>query len=457
MSNYKLSNKVCPEGMTTEEWQVALRREAARRESFTVEHLDNGRIWGDYLVRHGNNSYKVAFRGVESDWNYCSCLDFRTTGLGTCKHIESVVHMLENEVGGYPWGGLVYRPAYSSIYVSYKGGRKVRFSCGVNEENLFRSFRKRYFGEENLLDENDYPDLDKIAAEGLRLSDSFRCYEDVYEIVDEVVSTNRWRQVVLDTFPEKKMDTIYAATCGHEAIQSELYDLLLQGNGIMVGESTHTLRKEIIAMASFIVSHEEGPAVIVSSSVQTLGAWQSLIAHSPLAAEDRIYIFSQEDFDATRRLPAGRLSFLFVENSDVLKEWANPLSILIKRLSIKHLYMHLPTLSKLSPVQFSSITQHISPYLLAPFYRFINDFRSSFPLSDMGDNLPEMAHSFVFTRNQTRSLTWREEASDHVHEEDAELLVSNFMSALTGILQNPQAVTLLQDRLSQLSPKPTDQ
>ena len=76
MNGYKLSNRVCPEGMTLEEWQVALRREAAQREMFSVEHMDSGRIWGDYLVRHGDNSYKVAFRGVESDRNFCSCLDF---------------------------------------------------------------------------------------------------------------------------------------------------------------------------------------------------------------------------------------------------------------------------------------------------------------------------------------------------------------------------------------------
>ena len=43
----RLSNKICPDNMTIEEWQVALRRENARESDFTVEHLDKNRIWGD--------------------------------------------------------------------------------------------------------------------------------------------------------------------------------------------------------------------------------------------------------------------------------------------------------------------------------------------------------------------------------------------------------------------------
>ena len=54
----RLSNKICPENMTVEEWQVALRRENARESDFQVDHLDKNRIWGDYLVSSGTGSYR---------------------------------------------------------------------------------------------------------------------------------------------------------------------------------------------------------------------------------------------------------------------------------------------------------------------------------------------------------------------------------------------------------------
>ena len=55
MERPKLSNRFCPEGMTVEEWQVALRHEFARDNEFIVEDLDDNKRWGDYLVNHGAN------------------------------------------------------------------------------------------------------------------------------------------------------------------------------------------------------------------------------------------------------------------------------------------------------------------------------------------------------------------------------------------------------------------
>ena len=58
----RLSNKICPDNMTIEEWQVALRRENARESDFSVEHLDKNRIWGDYLVCYGALSCRLPWR-----------------------------------------------------------------------------------------------------------------------------------------------------------------------------------------------------------------------------------------------------------------------------------------------------------------------------------------------------------------------------------------------------------
>mgnify|MGYP007110401553 FL=1 len=140
----RLSNKICPDNMTIEEWQVALRRENARESNFSVEHLDKNRIWGDYLVCSDTGRYKVAFRGVQSDRNFCSCLDFRTNGLGTCKHLEAVSLFLQEHVPGYPWAGLSYAAEYSSMFVSYKGGRSIRIRIGDAYRNEYERLKEKY-------------------------------------------------------------------------------------------------------------------------------------------------------------------------------------------------------------------------------------------------------------------------------------------------------------------------
>ena len=177
----RLSNKICPDNMTIEEWQVALRRENARESDFTVEHLDKNRIWGDYLVCSTTGRYRVAFRGVQSDRNFCSCLDFRTNGLGTCKHLEAVSLFLEEHVPGYPWAGLSYAAEYSSIYVSYKGGRSIRLRVGDAYRAEYERLKEKYFSPEGILPESNYHLLEQICEEALAISSSFLCYEDVQE------------------------------------------------------------------------------------------------------------------------------------------------------------------------------------------------------------------------------------------------------------------------------------
>ena len=88
----KLNNLFKPEDMSLEEWQVALRQQQAEKESFVICQEDDWSESGAYKVRNDvtRQEYKVVYRGKNSPWNYCSCYDFKTSQLGTCKHIEGV-------------------------------------------------------------------------------------------------------------------------------------------------------------------------------------------------------------------------------------------------------------------------------------------------------------------------------------------------------------------------------
>jgi hypothetical protein len=69
------------------------REERARTEKMKVEPADSSRPWTDYTVlsRLSGKSYRVALRGLEVGDSFCSCPDFRTNTLGTCKHILHVL------------------------------------------------------------------------------------------------------------------------------------------------------------------------------------------------------------------------------------------------------------------------------------------------------------------------------------------------------------------------------
>jgi superfamily II DNA or RNA helicase len=81
---------------------LAERAERAKVEKMSVESADPSRPWTDYTVRNkvSGKTYRVALRGAAAGESYCSCPDFRTNTLGTCKHVMRVMTVVRRRFDG---------------------------------------------------------------------------------------------------------------------------------------------------------------------------------------------------------------------------------------------------------------------------------------------------------------------------------------------------------------------
>ena len=81
---------------TTDEQEVERRRWRGRTQVFGFERLEPKlEYFGDFEVESSSaGSYTVEIRDLKELVNSCTCRDFETSGLGTCKHIEGVLHLL---------------------------------------------------------------------------------------------------------------------------------------------------------------------------------------------------------------------------------------------------------------------------------------------------------------------------------------------------------------------------
>ncbi|MDY6122894.1 MAG: SWIM zinc finger family protein [Porphyromonas sp.] len=454
MNEPRLSNKICPDGMSVEEWQAQLRRESAAEGNFQIEHLDNNRIWGDYLVYSGTGKYKVAFRGVRSDKNYCSCLDFRTNGLGTCKHIESVTMHLAQEVPGYPWANIIYSAPYSSIYVSYKGGRSIKLRIGDNFSQEFEALRREYFDEDNTLPVGRYRELDEICNRAAAIDSSFRCYEDVFEFAKQINEQQDWEDNVQALFPSGMVDTPHASQLP-ESLRRKVYEYCRKGYGLIVNITDTVIVHEILALAEAIctIEQEHEPlGIILVDDVTRLNYWRALLDQSGLDKLP-IQVVIDQQFAKQVYTTSPSSSFVYVDKADNLKEWRNPVSSALKRFKTDHLYMRISNISTLTPVQLSSILQHINPYVLGPFYKFIHQYRPIFPLRNDGSNVPDLLQSFVFFHDRdditkaTKELMRMMPGVLTPGIETNNKKVSDFIAALGQVLEDASAREKLLDLL----------
>jgi superfamily II DNA or RNA helicase len=77
----------------------AERLERAKSERMKIAPADVRTPWTDYVVTSlvSGKTYRVALRGLEPGQSYCSCPDFRSNTLGTCKHIMKVAHAAQRK------------------------------------------------------------------------------------------------------------------------------------------------------------------------------------------------------------------------------------------------------------------------------------------------------------------------------------------------------------------------
>ncbi len=68
---------------------LADREERAAVEKMKLQAMDPDQPWTDYTItsRQSGKTYRVSLRGLQPGESYCSCPDFRTNHLGTCKHV----------------------------------------------------------------------------------------------------------------------------------------------------------------------------------------------------------------------------------------------------------------------------------------------------------------------------------------------------------------------------------
>src|SRR5580700_3469473 len=130
----KLSRTHAPADLSPGDWQRGLRRQFGREQAFGLENLGSEPFFSEFRVSNpvSKASYRVAIRGLGPGGNFCSCPDYATGELGTCKHIEFTLARLEKKRGAKTAFARGYEPAFSELYLRNDGKRSVHFRAGTD-------------------------------------------------------------------------------------------------------------------------------------------------------------------------------------------------------------------------------------------------------------------------------------------------------------------------------------
>ncbi|MEZ6143710.1 MAG: SNF2-related protein [Zavarzinella sp.] len=132
------------------EEQIDLRRLRAQAGKFQIENLTNKRLFSDYRITNpeSGGTYTVQIRGFDVGDNHCTCPDYRSNTLGTCKHIEAVLNAVAADAPEQVKSrkAAVTRPELILDYTGERLRLKMRLP-GRTSDQLTHLLQK-YFNEE---------------------------------------------------------------------------------------------------------------------------------------------------------------------------------------------------------------------------------------------------------------------------------------------------------------------
>lgn len=182
-----------PDDMTIDEWQAGLRRQFAINQNFEFENLGDNPVFSDFNVFNplSDRTYKVAVRSEIPGLNFCSCPDFKVNLLGTCKHIEYVLHQLKSNTRNEQIFKNGNTQFYSSISLKYGAERKVYLRIGENNHYEIKDLAKKYFDGNNYLKPDAFDSFENFYLKALSLDQEFKCYPDAVDYIIDIRSRDK--------------------------------------------------------------------------------------------------------------------------------------------------------------------------------------------------------------------------------------------------------------------------
>ncbi|HZD51694.1 MAG TPA: DEAD/DEAH box helicase, partial [Woeseiaceae bacterium] len=206
----KLSRTHAPADLSPVEWQRGLRRQFGREQAFGLENLTSEPFFSEFRVSNpaSQSSYRVAIRGRGPGGNFCSCPDYATSELGTCKHIEFTLARLEKKRGAKAAFARGYRPAFSELYLRNDGRRRIHFRGGTDCPQGLRKAAAALFdlGHDGMLPDHRYDQLESFITMASKSGHEFRAYDDALDFIAGMRDAERRASKLAELFPRGAAD-----------------------------------------------------------------------------------------------------------------------------------------------------------------------------------------------------------------------------------------------------------
>ncbi len=382
----KISVINCPKDMTLEEWQRSLRRMAVEKEPFGISApIHTG---APFIVTSGKSGrkYRVDYYGPFSKLNRCECMDFKTSRLGTCKHIEAISLTGNGRYARKVWTA----PDYTHVYVDYVDDRKVKIRKGATVPDEMTALINGLFDDKGVIKDSGCDPSDFI-RKARELDDTFEWETDALNLIIESRDKKRRERIIEEKYADSDFEGL---------LKTKLHPYQADGvrfafiGGRTINADEMGLGKTVQAIATAELLRREGlvESVIIICPTSLKYQWLSEIKRftdsSAIVAEGNLFKRRDQLNDheffykiCSFHAMANNIKGGFIPESDMiiydelqrLKNRETQMGKQLRKLQSQYVLALSGTPLENRLEELYSVTQLVDQFILGPLYKFNAD------------------------------------------------------------------------------------
>lgn len=380
--------------------QIERRRERARAEILKIANKGSHPVFSQFEVKSVSGSaYRVEIRSLDGLQNSCTCPDYKTNLIGTCKHIEGVLIHLEKAHGRKLKKLAAERPRGTQVYLHYGMDVTVRVILPLPDRAPVKDLLNRYFDPSGLLVGSPLQTLPPLLAAIGNLPARDRPLVSIAEAVREHLALLQDRGEVAQQ-KEWFLDQVKRGRRTFDVLSTKLYSYQEQGamhlafgRRAMLADDMG-LGKTVQAIAASALLKEMRdiqkaliicPASLKHQWAREIRRFTSLsvtVVEGNLAARRDLYrdssFFKIINYELVRRdmdeLLKLRPDLIILDEAQRIKNWRAKTAMMVKSLPSRYAFVLTGTPLENRIDELYSIFQFLDPRILGPLWHFNDRF-----------------------------------------------------------------------------------
>jgi superfamily II DNA or RNA helicase len=380
--------------------QIERRRERAMTDIARVVNRGGHVAFSTFDVTStSDRTYRVQIRSLTELQNSCTCPDYLTNLVGTCKHIEGVLLNLK-EALGEQWDELAAQaPPVTQIYLHHAEETTVRALPAMPVPHQIRAVLDRYFDADGVLTGPLLRTLPALLADAdalpsrvqrhLLVADEVRAHLDRLQDLDAIRRQREWflEQVEQGTrslsllstrlYPYQEQGAMHLAF-GARALLADDMGLGKTVQAIAACSLLHQLRdiQKVLIVCPASLKHQWAreigrftsfPATVIGGP----GPTRRQQYHEPGFFKIVNYEIVLRDVDEMQRM---RPDVIILDEAQRIKNWRTKTADAVKRLRSRYAFVLTGTPLENRLDELYSVFQFLDPTILGPLWRFNQQF-----------------------------------------------------------------------------------